>query len=90
MGLSQQKFEYQKSQDAKAEKEAKKKLEQDHLNEAVKNYTPDKYVTNLINRMGKYFISASPEQKQAALLSVDKNSKLSEVEKEYILQHFGV
>lgn len=90
LGLSQQKFEYQKSQDAKAEKEAKKKLEQDHLNEAVKNYTPDKYVTNLINRMGKYFISASPEQKQAALLSVDKNSKLSEVEKEYILQHFGV
>lgn len=89
-GLSQQKFAYQKSQNAKSEAEAKAKQEQDYLNEAVKNYTPDKYVTDLINRMGNYFISASPEQKQTALLNVDKNSKLSEVEKEYILQHFGI
>ncbi len=89
-GLNQQKFAYQKQQDAKADAKAKKYDEDKALIEAVNKYTPSKYVTDTINRMGNYFISASPEQKELALRSVDQDSRLTEVEKEYIFKRFGL
>ncbi len=90
LALEQAKFSYQKQKDSKADAKAEEYNEKKALIEAVNKYTPSKYVTDTINRMGNYFISASPEQKKLALESIDKDTKLTEVEKEYIFKRFGL
>lgn len=90
LALEQSKFAYSKAKDAKAEKEDEEYNHNKALIEAVDKYTPSKYVTDMINRMGNYFISASPDQQKLAFENVDKDTKLTEVEKEYIFRRFGL